>query len=86
MSSNSFFGICVLHCKCFMTALVPVALISPIKASHFFCFYGEISSASVVKVQQPAAILNPASPPPHFLKTVRISQERLVFIVTLIIF
>ena len=43
-------------CKC-ISALVPATLISPIRASHFFYFYGEKSPASVVKV--PAAILNP---------------------------
>jgi len=30
--------------------LVPATLISPIKASHFFCFYSEKSPASVAKV------------------------------------
>ena len=40
-----------------LSVLVPVTLISPIRASHIFYFYGEKSPTSVVKV--PAAILNP---------------------------
>jgi len=47
-----------------VSVIVPATLISPIRASHFFYFFGEKSPASVVKV--PAAILNPGSLMKHF--------------------